>query len=106
MRNRQLPEGILLNPECRDGKHTNCDSIGFDENSLGDPFVDCPCDCHIPNSVEVTERWQLDMLPIGAKVIGFEGRTSQKDLDGIFKAKGLEVWVSLPALYLKEAEDV
>jgi len=37
---------ILINPDCRDGKHRNCAGDGWDterEVSCG-----CPCDCHNP----------------------------------------------------------
>ena len=33
-----------MNPECRDGKHKNCDGLGFDFDT--DEFTDCPCKCH------------------------------------------------------------
>ena len=35
---------ILMNPECRDGKHSNCDGMGFDLQT--DNYVPCPCSCH------------------------------------------------------------
>jgi hypothetical protein len=33
-----------MNPECRDGKHHNCDGIGLDLET--DEFGDCSCACH------------------------------------------------------------
>jgi hypothetical protein len=35
---------IWPNPECRDGKHTNCSGQGW--NSIQDEPCDCPCECH------------------------------------------------------------
>ena len=35
---------ILLNPDCRDGKHKSCSGAGWDlTNDIG---TDCPCKCH------------------------------------------------------------
>ena len=34
----------LMNPECRDGKHRNCNTEGWDEYE--DEASNCPCDCH------------------------------------------------------------
>ena len=34
----------ILNPECKVGKHRNCDGIGLDDDT--DKFIDCPCECH------------------------------------------------------------
>jgi len=36
--------GVMLNPDCRDAKHTSCNGTGYD---LGrQRFADCPCPCH------------------------------------------------------------
>lgn len=35
---------IIHNPECRDGKHRNCDGTGWD--TTADEPVPCPCECH------------------------------------------------------------
>lgn len=37
--NQRIP-----NPECRDGKHSNCDGHGWDIDA--DTAVRCPCACH------------------------------------------------------------
>lgn len=37
---------ILVNPECRDGKHDNCDGNAWDTRT--DAVTDCPCTCHEP----------------------------------------------------------
>lgn len=37
--NQRIP-----NPECRDGKHRNCDGHGWDIDA--DTAVRCPCHCH------------------------------------------------------------
>lgn len=34
----------IVNPECRDGKHGNCDGHGWDMDA--DTAVRCPCTCH------------------------------------------------------------
>ena len=34
----------FLNPECRDGKHRNCDGRALDV--ARDVFVGCDCSCH------------------------------------------------------------
>ena len=35
---------VLLNPDCRDGKHRSCNGAGWDlTNDIG---TDCPCNCH------------------------------------------------------------
>lgn len=33
-----------INPECRSGKHTNCDGVGWD--SEADTDTACRCACH------------------------------------------------------------
>lgn len=33
---------MSLCPECRDGKHRNCDGQTLNDS---DEFVDCPCEC-------------------------------------------------------------
>ncbi|QGZ16921.1 hypothetical protein SEA_LITTLETOKYO_29 [Arthrobacter phage LittleTokyo] len=38
------PGKVLLNPECRDGKHRNCNGEGWD--TWADDATDCPCECH------------------------------------------------------------
>lgn len=56
---------ILINPDCRDGKHTGC-SGGLDDET-GKP-APCPCDCHAlclapcpwGKSTTVTNMWQPD----------------------------------------------
>ena len=35
---------IIPNPECRDGKHRNCNTEGWD--TWDDDAADCPCECH------------------------------------------------------------
>lgn len=35
---------IIRNPECRDGKHRNCNQEGWNEQA--DEPTDCPCECH------------------------------------------------------------
>lgn len=35
---------ITPNPECRDGKHRNCNGEGWD--MWTDEPADCPCECH------------------------------------------------------------
>ena len=35
---------ILTNPECRDGKCTNCDGRGWD--AANSSYAVCPCICH------------------------------------------------------------
>lgn len=35
---------VVLNPECRDGKHPNCDGRGWDPDT--DEACECPCSCH------------------------------------------------------------
>lgn len=42
---------IITNPECRSGKHTNCDGNGWDTRL--DAVCDCPCDCHEPKGTEL-----------------------------------------------------
>lgn len=36
---------ILINPDCRDGKHPNC-AGGWDDEA--DLPANCPCACHEP----------------------------------------------------------
>lgn len=36
--------GIMINPDCRDGKHTSCNGNGFDPDK--GVFAQCPCPCH------------------------------------------------------------
>ena len=40
------PPKVITNPECRAGKHSNCDRNGWDTRI--DSVCDCPCDCHEP----------------------------------------------------------
>lgn len=35
---------VLINPECRDGKHRSCDHTGWDVDA--DRHTTCPCTCH------------------------------------------------------------
>lgn len=41
---------ILANPECRQGKHTNCTGYGW--NIPKDEPWPCPCSCHIEQENE------------------------------------------------------
>lgn len=38
---------ILIEPDCRDGKHRNCSGDAWDTEA--DAYVDCPCECHKAN---------------------------------------------------------
>lgn len=38
-----IPPSILINPDCRDGKHGNCTG-GWD--TFAEKPADCPCHCH------------------------------------------------------------
>jgi hypothetical protein len=35
---------VTVNPECRSGKHRNCDGYGWHQDE--DQPAPCPCDCH------------------------------------------------------------
>jgi len=35
---------ILIDPDCRDGKHANCRGYGWDTDT--DTPTSCPCSCH------------------------------------------------------------
>lgn len=37
---------VIVNPECRSGKHSNCDGNGWDTRR--DAVTDCTCTCHEP----------------------------------------------------------
>lgn len=34
-----------MNPECRDGKHANCDGSAWDDEA--DELTSCTCQCHV-----------------------------------------------------------
>lgn len=36
-----------MNPDCRDGKHSSCNGVGYDETL--DLLRPCPCICHDPS---------------------------------------------------------
>ena len=46
----------VVNPDCRDGKHTICDGHGWDVDA--DTAVRCPCACHPVNI------WDADPEPL------------------------------------------
>ena len=37
---------VIVNPDCRDGKHDACNGDGWDTRL--DAVTDCPCTCHEP----------------------------------------------------------
>ena len=43
---KHLGSTVIINPECRDGKHTSCNNTGWDLSF--DTFTACPCPCHLP----------------------------------------------------------
>jgi hypothetical protein len=36
--------GVLIDPDCREGKHPNCDGTGWD--TIANAPSSCPCACH------------------------------------------------------------
>lgn len=41
---QEHPAEVLVSPECRDGKHRDCDDEGWDVEP--DKHALCPCRCH------------------------------------------------------------
>ena len=35
---------VMINPDCRDGKHRSCSGDGW--NMITDETTQCPCTCH------------------------------------------------------------
>lgn len=47
---RLLPPNVLVNPDCKAGKHDACNGDAWD--TVQDAVTECPCTCHTPNGEE------------------------------------------------------
>lgn len=43
-----------INPECREGKHRNCNTLVLD--TITDEIARCLCECHIDDTTEYQEE--------------------------------------------------
>lgn len=57
---------VVMNPECRDKKHSNCDGRGWDTGN--DEPRPCPCRCHAPDSPSTVRRLIIE----GLRAKGYE----------------------------------
>ena len=72
-----------MNPECRDGKHRNCDAQGW--NLSADAPCVCPCACHRDSVAAVFEGEPVDAsgrahVPAGATLRPDPGEYTSTDI--------------------------
>jgi hypothetical protein len=58
---------IEPNPECRDGKHKNCDGVGWDMDQ--DEPCKCPCQCHVRLRIIADYRKSVDLFQFGKMTV-------------------------------------
>lgn len=58
--------GEVVNPECAEGKHRNCDGSGWD--LVADVPCDCPCRCH--DALQIADRFDREIGGVYGAVAG------------------------------------
>ena len=56
----------LVNPECAQGKHRNCDGTSWDVDA--DQSAECPCRCH--DALKITDRFDTEIGGVYGAVAG------------------------------------
>ena len=56
----------MVNPECAEGKHRNCDGSGWD--LAIDASAECPCRCH--DALKIADRFDTEIGGVYGAVAG------------------------------------